>query len=65
MIQFKLEQVRDLIQATRINSERAQGNGSAGRKGFDDDDTPMYTDGLKHFQVSEIKKRRGVSLKGF
>jgi len=55
----KLRDVRDMI--NRINTDRLRENG--GRKGLDDDDTVMYGDGMKQaYSITEVKKRRGVSL---
>ncbi|KAK0616071.1 hypothetical protein B0T17DRAFT_510617 [Bombardia bombarda] len=52
----KLEEIREMI---RINTEQAREN-SGGRKGYDDDDSSMYGDGLKQsYNISEVKKRRG------
>lgn len=55
----KLEEVRDMAQQNRVSMERARDNN--GRKGFDDDAMDMYPDLGKSY-LSEVKKRRGVSL---
>ncbi|KAL2020926.1 hypothetical protein VTK56DRAFT_7813 [Thermocarpiscus australiensis] len=53
----KLEEVRDIVQQTRIQNERARDSGS--RKS-EDEDVPMYGDGNKPaFAMNEVKKRRG------
>ncbi|KAK3685741.1 hypothetical protein B0T22DRAFT_227892 [Podospora appendiculata] len=57
MITKKLEEIREMI---RHNTEQARENGG-GRKGFDDEDSSMYGDGLKQsYSITEVKKRRGV-----
>lgn len=54
----KLEEVRDMVQQNRIQSERARENGGRG----DDEDVSMYGDGIKPaYSMHEVKKRRGVS----
>lgn len=75
----KLEEVRDMVQQNRLQTERASrdsggsagsgsggvgGGGGGGRKpGEDDGDVSMYGDGIKPaYALSEVKKRRGVSL---
>jgi hypothetical protein len=60
MVKKKLEEVRDMVQQNRINTERAREN--IGRKGFEDEDIAMYGDGMKQpYSMNEVKKRRGVS----
>jgi len=55
----KLEDVRDMVQQNRIQSERARD--SSGRSP-DDEDASMYGDGFKPaYVITEVKKRRGVS----
>jgi hypothetical protein len=55
----KLEDVRDIVQQNRIQSERARD--SSGRSP-DDEDMSMYGDGIKTpYVMHEVKKRRGVS----
>ncbi|KAH8893233.1 hypothetical protein GQ53DRAFT_780705 [Thozetella sp. PMI_491] len=57
-VKKKLEEVRDMVQQNRLNHERARASG--GRKPYDDEDMPMYNDGMKQpFTLNEVKKRRG------
>jgi hypothetical protein len=60
----KLEEVRDMVQQNRIQTERARdSSGSSGRKQHDDEDVSMYGDGIKPaYAINEVKKRRGVSF---
>ncbi|KAK3360144.1 hypothetical protein B0T25DRAFT_121980 [Lasiosphaeria hispida] len=55
----KLEEIREIIQQHRISVERARENG--GRKGMEEEDVPMYGDGMKQgpYNITEVKKRRG------
>jgi hypothetical protein len=56
----KLEYVRDVVQQNRIQNERARENGG---RNLDDEDVPMYGDGMKPpYSMHEVKKRRGVSF---
>ena len=56
----KLEDVRDMVQQNRIQTERARD--SNGRSS-DDEDVSMYGDGIKPpYAMHEVKKRRGVSF---
>ena len=58
----KLEEVRDIVQQNRISMERAREN-SGGRKPLEEEDMATYADPMnKTFGITEVKKRRGVSL---
>lgn len=58
LISKKLENIRVMVQQNRLMNERARENG--GRKAMDDDDVPMYGDGMKQpYSITEVKKRRG------
>ncbi|KAK0728656.1 hypothetical protein B0T26DRAFT_635990 [Lasiosphaeria miniovina] len=58
LISKKLENIRGMVQQNRLMNERARENG--GRKAMDDDDVPMYGDGMKQpYSITEVKKRRG------
>ncbi len=60
-VKKRLEEVREMVQQTRVNNERARIHG--GRKPYDDDDISMYNDGMKQsFTLNEVKKRRGVRI---
>ncbi|KAM7208698.1 hypothetical protein V8F20_000861 [Naviculisporaceae sp. PSN 640] len=54
----KLEELREMVQQNRMNTERARENG--GRKPYEDDDS-MYVDGglKQQYSIAEVKKRRG------
>ena len=54
----KLEEVREMIRQNAADQAR-----ESGRKGYDDEDSPMYGDGHKQSYggMNEVKKRRGVS----
>jgi hypothetical protein len=57
----KLEEVRDIVQQNRISMERARESGGS-RKPIEEEDVPMYGDGMKQpYNITEVKKRRGVS----
>lgn len=61
----KLEEVRDIVQQNRISMERARENGGGPvvRKPLEEEDVPMYSDNIKQpYNMTEVKKRRGVSL---
>jgi hypothetical protein len=59
-IKKQLEDVRNMVQQSRLNHERARESGV--RKGFEDEDAGIYADGLKPtYGITEVKKRRGVS----
>ncbi|KAK5658542.1 hypothetical protein OQA88_1934 [Cercophora sp. LCS_1] len=57
----KLEEVRDIVQQSRISVERARENGGpAARKPLEEEDVPMYGDNIKQpYNITEVKKRRG------
>ncbi len=57
----KLEDVRDMVQQNRLQTERARENGG---RDPDDGDVAMYGDGMKapSYSMHEVKKRRGVRL---
>lgn len=57
----KLEDVRDMVQQNRIQTERAR---ESGGRNPEDEDVSMYGDGIKpaYAAMHEVKKRRGVSL---
>lgn len=60
----KLEEVRDIVQQNRISMERARenGGGPVARKPLEEEDVPMYGDNIKQpYNITEVKKRRGVS----
>lgn len=60
LVKKKLEEVREMVQQTRVTTERARVHGS--RKPYDDEDMAMYGDGMKQpYTLNEVKKRRGVS----
>jgi len=52
----KLEEVREMIRQNAADQAR-----ESGRKGYDDEDSPMYGDGHKQSYggMNEVKKRRG------
>ncbi|KAK4156292.1 hypothetical protein C8A00DRAFT_30889 [Chaetomidium leptoderma] len=53
----KLEDVRDMVQANRLQSERARDSGGHSPE---DEDVSMYGDGIKPaYSMHEVKKRRG------
>jgi len=59
----KIEEARDILQQNQISMERARENGG-GRKPMEEEDVPMY-DGMKPpYNITEVKKRRGVSPHG-
>ncbi|KAK3945982.1 hypothetical protein QBC46DRAFT_63764 [Diplogelasinospora grovesii] len=60
LMKKKLEEVREMVQQNRINSERAREAGGP-RKHYEDDDVSMYGgESLKQqYSMSEVKKRRG------
>lgn len=55
-----LDSVRNIIQQSIMN-ERAR-EGSRGKPQYEDEDVTMYGDGMKQtYDMSGVKKRRGVS----
>jgi hypothetical protein len=59
----KLEDVRDMVQQNRIQTERARDSGG---RSPEDEDVSMYGDGIKpSYAMHEVKKRRGVSYPMF
>jgi hypothetical protein len=55
----KLEEVRDMVQQNRIQTERSRDH--TGRSP-EDEDVPMYGENIKPtYGIHEVKKRRGVS----
>jgi hypothetical protein len=63
LIKRSLAQVRDLVQ-TSIQNERAQEGATEGY--YDEHDVPMYGDAMKpQYGITEVKKRRGVSMGPF
>jgi hypothetical protein len=59
----KLEEVRDMVQQNRIQTERARDNGG---RSPEDEDVSMYGDGIKPpYAMHEVKKRRGVGFFSF
>ncbi len=59
LVKKKLEEVREMVQQTRVTTERARVHGS--RKPYEDEDMAMYGDSMKQpYALNEVKKRRGV-----
>lgn len=62
LIKRSLEQVRDLVQ-TSIQNERAREGAKMKGPYEEDHDVSMYGDGMKpQYGITEVKKRRGVSV---
>lgn len=62
LMKRSLEQVRETIQVS-IQNEQAREGAKAKAPGEEDQDLPMYGDGLKaQYPMNEVKKRRGVRL---
>jgi hypothetical protein len=60
-IKRSLEQVREIIQASVMN-ERAR-EGAKPKGPYEEEDANMYGDGMKQtYGITEVKKRRGVSV---
>lgn len=56
-IRNSLDSVRQVV---KESNERVRAAGK--QKGYDDEDTPMYDGMNKQYGITEVKKRRGVSL---
>ena len=62
MMKRSLEQVRDLVQAS-IQNERVREGAKVKGPYEEDHDVPMYGDAMKpQYGITEVKKRRGVSI---
>jgi hypothetical protein len=61
IIKKKLEEVREMAQQNRLNMERGSRD-NGGRKGYDDEDMGHYQDMKNSYGMTEVKKRRGVSV---
>jgi hypothetical protein len=56
-----LDSIREVVHHSMANEKAREGGKHRGS--YDDDDVSMYSDSTKqHFSLSEVKKRRGVSL---
>ena len=61
LMKRSLEQVRETVQIS-IQNERAREGAKAKGTYDEDQDVPMYGDGMKpQYPMAEVKKRRGVS----
>lgn len=62
MIRSALERVRDVVQQS-VRNERAREVPKVKASYEEDQDVPMFEDGMKsQYAITEVKKRRGVSV---